>query len=54
MCVNETMHNEEKRNAGSVEWVEMSVRGDLWEMDSSKSEREVLKDTSETCYDVWR
>lgn len=32
--------------------VEMSVRGDLWQNNSSKSERGGVQDVSETCYDV--
>lgn len=34
-------------------WVEMSVAGDLWQEDSSKSESEGLEDGSETGYEVW-
>lgn len=33
--------------------VEMSVRGDLWQRDSSTCEREGLLDGSEACYDLW-
>lgn len=33
--------------------MEMNVRGDLWQSDSSKSEREYFSDRSETYYDVW-
>lgn len=29
----------EEESAGRVAWAETSVRGDLWEKDSSKSER---------------
>lgn len=39
-------------SASRVEQVEMSVRIDLWQKDSDKSEREDLRDGSETCYDV--
>lgn len=33
--------------------VEMSVRGDLSQKDSTKSEREGLEDCSKSPYDVW-
>lgn len=33
--------------------MEMSVRNDFWQKDSSKSERKALQDGSETCYDIW-
>lgn len=36
-----------------MEWVETIIWGDLWQEDSSKSEREGLKGGSETCYDIW-
>lgn len=33
--------------------MEISVRGDLWNKDGSKSEGKGLQDCSEACYDVW-
>lgn len=33
--------------------MELSVRGDVWQKDSCKSEREGFQDGSETCCDVW-
>lgn len=36
--------------ADKVEWVERSVRGDLWQKDSKS---EGLQDESETCFNVW-
>lgn len=33
-------------------WVELSVRSDVWQKVSSKSQREGAQDDSETCYDV--
>lgn len=43
----------EEESAGRAEWVVTSVRGDLWDKDSSKCEREGLQDGSQTCSDVW-
>lgn len=39
----------EGESADRVLWVELSVRGDLWEKNSSKSKT----DFCELCYDVW-
>lgn len=35
-----------EESADRVEWAEMSVRGDFWWEDSSKSEKEGLQDDS--------
>lgn len=36
-----------------MEWVETIVWSDLWQEDSSKSERGGLEGGSETYYDIW-
>lgn len=38
----------EEASLGKVEWVEMSGRSDLWQKDSTKSEKQGLKVGSET------
>lgn len=43
---------ESEGSAGWVEQVETSVRGDLWQMHRSKSQREGLQGANETCSDV--
>lgn len=52
MSVNERETSKEK-STGRVQRVEMSVRGDLSQKDSTKSEREGLEDCSKSLYDVW-
>lgn len=48
-----TVHQRgEEERAGRLEWVEMSVRGDLWKKDSSKSDREGVYDDSNTLQTV--
>lgn len=43
---------DEEASVGRMEWVEASVRGDFWQKDRSKSERENVQDGSETCCDA--
>lgn len=47
------MSRGEEEGAVRVMWMEMSVTGDLWQEDSSKSESEGLEDGSEMGYEVW-
>lgn len=42
----------EEESSGRVEKMEMRVRGDLWQKDSSNNDSQVLQDGSETCCEV--
>ena len=43
----------EEESADRVEWVEKSVRSDLWQKGSSESERKGLQEGSETSNVLW-
>lgn len=42
-----------QENADKVDWVEMSIKGDLQQKDSSRSERKALQDSRMTSYGGW-
>lgn len=37
------MESAQERSAGRVEWIEVNIRGELWEKDTSRSEKDVYK-----------
>lgn len=42
-----------QENADKVDWVEMSIKGNLQQKDSSRSERKALQDSRMMSYGEW-